>query len=67
MAGPPPRPWAWPLALFGAAFAIRIFFWRATADAGRPDSAYFKGDALLWMDSMSLLLDRKEAIAARTT
>jgi hypothetical protein len=40
----------WWAALFLAAFAIRLLFWRASADAAWPHTAYFKGDALLWLE-----------------
>ena len=45
-----PNPFPWPWAIFGAALAIRLFYWRATADAAWPHSAGFKGDALLWLE-----------------
>ena len=47
---PPPRafPWAW--AVFAAALAARLLYWRATPDASWPHSAGFKGDALLWLE-----------------
>lgn len=47
-AAPAPFPWTW--ALFGASFAIRLLYWRATADASWPHTAAFKGDALLWLE-----------------
>jgi hypothetical protein len=38
------------LAIFAAALAVRIFFWQATADRAWGWTAYFKGDAPLWLD-----------------
>jgi hypothetical protein len=38
------------LALFAAGLLVRILFWRATADRAWAWSAYFKGDAPLWID-----------------
>ena len=45
-----PNLFPWPWAIFGAALAIRLFYWRATADSAWPHSAGFKGDALLWLE-----------------
>jgi hypothetical protein len=36
--------------LFGASFAVRVLYWRATSDASWPHTAAFKGDALLWLE-----------------
>jgi hypothetical protein len=38
------------LAVFAAALAVRIFFWFSTADRSWGWTAYFKGDAPLWLD-----------------
>jgi hypothetical protein len=38
------------LAIFVAALAIRLLFWQATADRGWGWTAYFKGDAPLWLE-----------------
>ncbi len=35
--------------LFVLAFALRLLFWQATADAGWPYSAGYKGDAATWL------------------
>jgi hypothetical protein len=43
-------PFPWPWAIFGAALAIRLLYWRATADSAWPHTAAFKGDALLWLE-----------------
>ena len=45
-----PRPFPWPWAIFVAALAIRVLYWRATADSPWPHTAAFKGDALLWLE-----------------
>jgi hypothetical protein len=37
-------------ALFALAFALRLLFWQATPDASWPHSAWYKGDAPLWLD-----------------
>ena len=37
------------LGIFAAALAARLLFWRATADAGWAYSAWFQGDALVWL------------------
>ena len=47
---PAPTPFPWPWAIFFAALAIRLFYWRATDDASWPHTAAFKGDALLWLE-----------------
>lgn len=52
-----PAPFPWPWAVFAAAFAIRLLYWRATADSGWPHTAAFKGDALLWIDYARALRD----------
>jgi len=31
------------------AFAMRLLFWQATADAGWPGSVWYKGDAITWL------------------
>jgi hypothetical protein len=49
-AAPATRPFPWPWAIFFAAFAIRLLYWRATADSQWPHTAAFKGDALLWLE-----------------
>ncbi len=36
--------------LFLLAFGLRLLFWQATADADWPYSAYYKGDAAVWLD-----------------
>ena len=54
--GPGPGTLVWAAALFLTAFSIRVLFWRATADAGWPHTAYFKGDALLWLEYAHALL-----------
>src|SRR6185369_11853073 len=38
------------LLIFAAAIAARLLFWRATPDAAWPHSAYFKGDAPVWVE-----------------
>jgi hypothetical protein len=38
------------LAIFAAALISRVFFWRATPDAAGGWTAYFQGDAPLWLD-----------------
>ena len=38
------------LAIFGAALASRVLFWRATPDRDAAWTAYFQGDAPLWLD-----------------
>src|SRR5688500_10581424 len=45
-----PAPFPWPWAVFVAALAIRLLYWRATADSAWPHTAAFKGDALLWLE-----------------
>jgi hypothetical protein len=47
-AAPRPFPWSW--ALFLGALALRLLYWRATADSAWPHTAAFKGDALLWLE-----------------
>ena len=37
------------LLLFVAALLARLLFWQATADAGWPYSAYYRGDAMTWL------------------
>ena len=37
-------------ALFALAFVLRLLFWQATPDASWPHSAWYKGDAPLWLD-----------------
>lgn len=41
------------LLLFVVALAVRLLFWRATPDASWPDSAWFKGDAPIWIEFAS--------------
>ena len=36
--------------LFLLAFVLRLFFWQATPDAHWPHSAYYKGDAVTWLN-----------------
>lgn len=38
------------LAIFSASLVSRLFFWRATPDRGMAWTAYFQGDAPLWLD-----------------
>ena len=38
------------LAIFSAALLTRLFFWRATPDRTAAWTAYFQGDAPLWLD-----------------
>lgn len=38
------------LLIFAAALSTRIFFWRATPDRDAAWTAYFQGDAPLWLD-----------------
>lgn len=38
------------LAIFAAALLSRVLFWRATPDAAGAWTAYFQGDAPLWLD-----------------
>ena len=38
------------LAIFAAALASRVLFWRATPDRDGAWTAYFQGDAPLWLD-----------------
>ncbi len=35
--------------LFALAFALRLLFWQATPDSAWPYSAYYKGDAAVWL------------------
>lgn len=44
-----PGGWAVGLGLFLLAFALRLLFWQATPDADWPYSAYYKGDAAIWL------------------
>ncbi len=44
-----PRGWAVGSGLFLLAFALRLLFWQATPDADWPYSAYYKGDAAIWL------------------
>ncbi len=47
------------LGLFLLAFALRLLFWQATADASWPYSAYYKGDAAIWLGyAQALQADR---------
>ncbi len=43
--------------LFVLALALRLFFWQATPDAAWPYSAYYKGDAPVWLGYAQALLD----------
>jgi hypothetical protein len=46
-AGPP----GWvPFALFLLAFVLRLLFWQATPDRSWAYSAYYQGDALVWLE-----------------
>ncbi len=36
--------------LFLLALALRVLFWQATPDAAWPYSAYYKGDAAIWLE-----------------
>ena len=38
------------LSLFAAALAMRVLFWQATPDRSWPYTAWYKGDAPVWMD-----------------
>lgn len=38
------------LLIFSAALLVRLLFWRATPDFAWPYSAYFKGDAPVWLE-----------------
>jgi hypothetical protein len=38
------------LLLFALSLVVRLLFWRAAPDATWPYSAFFKGDALVWLD-----------------
>ncbi|MDH3403869.1 MAG: glycosyltransferase family 39 protein [Acidobacteriota bacterium] len=42
--------WAGWAALFALALAVRLLFWRATADAAWPGAAGYQGDAWMWLD-----------------
>lgn len=42
-------------ALFAAAFAVRLFFWQASPDAGWPGSASYQGDAWTWLEHAAAL------------
>jgi len=46
----PRRQWRAPVALFIVALLVRILFWQATPDRSWPYSAWYKGDAPVWMD-----------------
>jgi hypothetical protein len=53
---PPPAPTRKVgLGLFLLALALRLFFWQATPDASWPHSAYYKGDAPIWLAYASAL------------
>ncbi len=39
--------------LFLVSLVVRILFWRATPDAAWPYSAFYRGDALVWLDYAS--------------
>lgn len=41
-------PWAW--LVFALALAMRLLFWQATPDAEWSHSAFYKGDAPIWLD-----------------
>jgi hypothetical protein len=43
------------LLLFTAALVARLLFWRATPDRDWPYTAYFKGDAPVWLEYASAL------------
>src|SRR5215470_7218564 len=45
-----PREWRAPVALFIVALLVRLLFWQATADRSWPYSAWYKGDAPVWLD-----------------
>ena len=51
-AGPP----GWvPFALFLFAFVLRLLFWQATPDRSWAYSAYYQGDALVWLEYAAAL------------
>ena len=43
--------------LFLLALALRLFFWQATADSSWPYSAYYKGDAAIWLGYAEALIE----------
>ena len=43
------------MALFVLALGVRLLFWQATVDAEWPGSAYYKGDAWVWLDYATAL------------
>ena len=43
------------LIVFALALAVRLLFWQATPDSSWPDSAWFKGDAPVWLEFSSAL------------
>ena len=45
--GPPA--WLAPCVLFAAALAVRLLFWQATPGTDWPHNAFFKGDAIVWL------------------
>jgi hypothetical protein len=44
------RAWRVGAALFALALAMRVLFWQATPDRSWPWSAWYKGDAPVWLD-----------------
>lgn len=44
------RRWRAGVALFAIALLLRVLFWQATPDRSWPHSAWYKGDAPVWMD-----------------
>ena len=42
--------WLFGAGLFVVALAVRVLFWQATPDRAWPYSAWYKGDAPVWMD-----------------
>jgi hypothetical protein len=51
------RVWVGALLVFAAALAVRLLFWQATPGTGWPHSAFFKGDAVVWL-RYALALER---------
>jgi len=51
------RAWTGALLVFAAALAVRLLFWQATPGTGWPHSAFFKGDAVVWL-RYALALER---------
>jgi hypothetical protein len=50
-------PWLGAAVVFAAALALRVLFWLATPGADWPHSAFFKGDAVVWLQH-ALALER---------